>query len=169
MADSDDSNRRSIRLGGYDYSQGGCYYVTVCTQDRVHRFGEVVGATVILNEVGRMLVAVWESLPVRFPTLALDAFVVMPDHVHGVLWIRPPGVAGGRVVAASLGAVVGAFKSLVTTAYISGVRAGRWTPFDGKLLQRNYHDHVVRSDESLESIREYIRTNPARWGRKAEA
>ena len=85
MAVPDDHKRRSTRLNGYDYSQGGCYYVTICTQDRVHRFGEVTDATVSLSEVGRMLVAVWEALPARFPTLGLDAFIVMPDHLHGVV------------------------------------------------------------------------------------
>ena len=169
MHNTDESSRRSIRLNGYDYSRSGCYYFTVCAQDRIHRFGEVVSATVRLNAAGRMVVAVWESLPARFPTLDLDTFVVMPDHLHDILWIQHPEVADSRVVGVSLGSVVGAFKSLVTTEYMAGVRDGRWKPFSGKLFERNYYEHIVRTDESLELIREYILTNPARWGRGPEA
>ncbi len=121
MDDSGEHKRRSIRLVGYDYSQGGCYYFTVCTQDRIHRFGEVADATMRLNAVGHLVVAVWDSLPARFPSLDLDAFVVMPDHLHGILRIRSPEVTGGRAVTTSLGDVVGAFKSLVTTGYLPGV------------------------------------------------
>ena len=168
MGDADESRRRSIRLDGYDYSQGGCYYFTVCTQDRIHRFGEIADSAMSLNAAGHMVVTVWESLPARFPSLELDSFIVMPDHLHGILWLCP-SEAADLTVTVSLAAVVGAFKSLVTTDYMLGVRAGRLKPFGGKLLQRNYYEHIVRSDESLELIREYILTNPTRWGQRPDA
>ena len=77
-------HRRSIRLKGYDYSQAGAYYITVCVQDRACLFGEVGGDVMHLNDAGRMVLAEWDALPARFPAVELDAFVVMPNHVHGI-------------------------------------------------------------------------------------
>ena len=84
-------HRRSVRLAGYDYSQPGAYFVTICAQDRTHFFGEVVGGQMHLNEPGRMIVGQWTALPQRFPVVCLDAFVVMPNHLHGILIIRHVG------------------------------------------------------------------------------
>jgi putative transposase len=78
-------NRRSIRLAGYDYSQAGAYFVTICTQDRQCLLGDFVGARLDLNPAGQLVKDVWETLPSRFSNLALDAFTVMPNHVHAIL------------------------------------------------------------------------------------
>ena len=91
--------RRSVRLRGYDYTHAGAYYVTIVAQDRVCLFGEVVGENVRLGEAGVMVQAVWEALPHRFPSIETDAFVVMPNHIHGIIVIDGP-------VGASLGASV---------------------------------------------------------------
>ena len=82
--------RHSIRLKGYDYSQPGAYFVTIVTQDRLCLFGDVVGGTVRLNGAGRLAQAAWERLPCRFPGIDLDAFVVMPNHIHGIIAINGP-------------------------------------------------------------------------------
>ena len=82
--------RRSIRLRGYDYTHAGAYYVTIVAQDRVCLFGEVVGEKVRLGEAGVMVQAVWEALPHRFPSIETDAFVVMPNHIHGIIVIDGP-------------------------------------------------------------------------------
>lgn len=185
--DPDKHHRRSIRLKGYDYSQAGAYFVTIVTQDRACVFGDVVGDEVRLNDAGRMTAAAWEGLPVRFPTVDVDAFVVMPNHVHGIVLLEsarveaplvgalPPadGVnapAGGATtrVAPTLGGVIGAFKSVVTVDYVRGVRAGAWPPFRGRLWQRNYYEHVVRGVGDLDRIRRYIAENPLRWQVDAE-
>jgi REP element-mobilizing transposase RayT len=184
-------HRRSIRLKGYDYSQAGAYFVTICTQDRACLFGEVVDGEMRLNDVGRMVVAEWERLPERFPDVALDAFVVMPNHIHGIIVITHPDRVGAGLVPAqegdhegrpydtdpdrttgtgattrvapTVGDVVSAFKSSVTVEYARGVKTFGWLPFRRRLWQRNYYEHIIRSEDSLNRIRQYIVENPARW------
>lgn len=210
-----DGRRRSIRLQSYDYSQAGVYFVTIVTQGRACLFGEVNGPKMQLSEAGSMIQRVWTELPERFPGLKSDEFIVMPNHVHGLIAIDHPvgaPLVGAQDAAQSkefgeidhrattrvaptpyqdsagpgeankgntsraatraaptpghryaLGDVVGAFKSLTTVAYVRGVKAQRWPHFSGKLWQRNYFEHVVRKDDSLDKIRQYIRDNPARW------
>ena len=170
-------HRRSIRLRGYDYAQSGAYFVTVVVQDRLCLLGDVVDQEMRTNETGEMVRRLWEGLPGRFPFIQLDAFVVMPNHVHGILVIDESvgaPLVGARCGASSpprattrvapiLGAVIGAYKSLTTSAYIEGVNAGAWPPFRKRLWQRNYYEHVVRNDASLAELRQYIVDNPARW------
>jgi REP element-mobilizing transposase RayT len=127
-----------------------------------------------LNEVGLMIQTCWEGLSDRFPGIRLDAFVVMPNHMHGLILIdsvgfglQPSAASAMRLPSDSqqstLGRVVGAFKSITTHEYILGVRQGRWPPFRQRLWQRNYYEHVVRNDLDLNQIRDYIATNPIRW------
>ena len=330
--DPERHRRRSMRLKGYDYSQAGAYFVTICTQGRACLFGEVVDGEMRLNDAGRMVVAEWERLPALFPNVVLDAFVVMPNHIHGIVILTDPAddatdgataigatisgattggaatggattrvapttagddatpvgaglvpalstmagddatpvgaglvpalstmagddatpvgaglvpalstmagddatpVGAGLVPAPSmpapstpaqsvpapsvpapsmpapstpaqsvpapstpapstpapstpaqsvpapsvpapstpalstpaptLGDVIGAFKSRVTVEYIRGVKTFGWTPFDRRLWQRNYHEHIIRNEEALNRIRRYIVENPIRW------
>ena len=168
MTDHPELRRRSIRLQGYDYTQSGAYFVTIVVQDRLCLFGSVVDQEMRKNEVGKMVRRVWERLPDRFPCIQLDASVVMPNHIHGIMVIDQPVGAPNPArattrVAPTLGAVVGAYKSLTTRAYIEGVSAGVWPPFRKRLWQRNYYEHVVRNDASLGELRQYILDNPARW------
>lgn len=204
-------NRRSIRLKGYDYSQAGAYFITIVTQDRKHLFGEVINGEMLLNEAGRMILAEWEALPQRFPTVEIDAFVVMPNHVHGIIVIVaadnvvagvgagvavdvgaglvpalvPGATTDGAItngattdgatthgatthgattrVAPTVGDIVGAFKSITTVSYTRRVKRSGWPPFPGRLWQRNYYEHIIRNDESLNHIRQYIADNSARW------
>jgi len=341
--DPERHRRRSMRLKGYDYSQAGAYFVTICTQGRACLFGEVVDGEMRLNDAGRMVVAEWERLPALFPNVVLDAFVVMPNHIHGIVILTDPAddatdgataigatisgattggaatggattggattrvapttagddatpvgaglvpalstmagddatpvgaglvpalstmagddatpVGAGLVPAPStpaqsvpapsvpapsmpapstpaqsvpapsvpvpstpaqsvpapsvpvpstpaqsvpapsvpvpstpaqsvpapsvpvpstpapstpalstpaptLGDVIGAFKSRVTVEYIRGVKTFGWTPFDRRLWQRNYYEHIIRNEETLNCIRRYIAENPIRW------
>ena len=84
----DAHHRRSIRLKHYDYSQPGAYFVTICTHARACVFGDVVDGTMVLNDAGKMAAQCWRAIPEHFPHVALDVFVVMPNHVHGILFIR---------------------------------------------------------------------------------
>jgi REP-associated tyrosine transposase len=171
--DPDRHHRRSIRLRGYDYSQAGAYLVTIRTQGRSRLFGDVVDGRVELNHAGQMLWSEWEAIPARFPRIELDEFVVMPNHVHGIVWIVGAPLVGAlspdaedgetTTVAPTLGEVVGTFKSLTTNGYIRGVKEHQWPAFPGRLWQRNYYEHIVRTDESLARIRQYIIDNPAQW------
>lgn len=156
--------RRSIRLSGYDYTSAGAYFVTICAQNGECLFGRIGEDGLSLNEAGQMVDAAWQRLPERFPTLKLDAHVIMPNHFHAVLWIVENDVDDGNAAhRPALGAIIGAFKSLTTQHFIRGVRERGWRPFDGRVWQRNYWEHVVRNEESLNDIRRYIQTNPERW------
>ena len=167
-------HRRSIRLKGYDYSQAGAYFITLCTQDRACLFGRVMNGEMRLNDAGRMVLAEWNRLPERFPQVVLDAFVVMPNHVHGILVITDPAPTVGATVGATLvvaptvGNIIGAFKSRVTVEYIRGVKTSGWPPFRGRLWQRNYYEHIIRNERALNAIRQYIMENPRRWHRDRE-
>jgi len=169
--DPDRHHRRSIRLKGFDYSQSGAYFVTICTQNRACLFGEIVEGEMRLNEAGRMVHAAWEELSIHYPGVECDGFVVMPNHIHGIVVLvgagpracpdhgQPQGVAPTL----SLVDVVHRFKTLTTKRYADRVKQFGWPPFPGRLWQRNYYEHIIRDEESLNRIRRYILDNPARW------
>ncbi len=158
-------HRRSIRLHGRDYSAPGTYLVTICACS--HLFGRVQTGEMILTRFGEIAAECWTDLPNHFSHVRIDAFVVMPDHVHGIVVLgrrsaRPSGI--GLIGAGSLGAVVRSFKSAVT-ARINSERGAR----PGGIWQRNYFDQIIRSRADLDRVRRYIRDNPVRWDRKRRA
>jgi REP element-mobilizing transposase RayT len=235
MYDPERHHRRSIRLQGYDYSQAGAYFLTIVTQDRACLLGEVVDGEMRLNDVGDMVHQEWTNLPNRFPNIELDAFIVMPNHIHGIIVITdatpvgaglvpaqhddaaitsgattrvaptdaqngdrattPGAITSGATtrvaptdaqngdgattpgaitpgattpgattrVAPTVGGIVGAFKSITTVRYIHGVKHYGWLPFRGRLWQRNYYEHIICNEESLNRIRQYILDNPLCW------
>lgn len=160
-------HRRSIRLKDYDYGQQGAYFVTICSQERLLFFGEIIETKMQLNEAGEMVQIIWDNLPGRFPQLALDAFVVMPNHVHGILVINSVE-SPDNTPAPKLGTIINAFKSITTHEYIKGVRENGWKAFPGKLWQRNYYDEIIRNEVVLDQIREYIINNPGQWAMDKE-
>lgn len=165
--------RKPTRLRKFDYSRPGAYFVTVCVQGRACLFGEIVGEVMRPNDIGRMVRAVWGELPQHFPGIGPDEFVVMPNHVHGIILLGSALDVGAPLVGArtgagtrpapTLGSIVGAFKSLSTNGYIRGVKEFGWPAFDGKLWQRNYYEHIIRNEHELNSTREYIENNPLQW------
>ncbi len=175
--------RRSIRLKGYDYSHSGAYFVTTCTQNRECLFGEVKNEKVKLNPVGEMIQEIWEGLPQYHLGFEMGEFVVMPNHIHGIIVLtenvgvglrayppietaEPKQKAGQpqRVAPTiTLSDIVHHFKSYTTARYRERVENADWPPFPGRLWQRNYYEHIIRSEKSLNKIREYITNNPIRW------
>ncbi len=169
--------RKSIRLPGYDYSAAGAYFVSICTKDRLCLFGNIINNEMVLNDPGRTIIAAWKELPQRFPNIKLTEYVIMPNHIHGIIAIVGVPLVGTRKAfgnsqkradtrpapTTGLGDIVGAFKSITTNKYIRGVKQHSWTPFPGKLWQHNYYEHVVRNEKELTRIQEYIRNNPALW------
>jgi len=165
---------------GYDYTQAGAYFVTICTRDRECLLGKVVNGMVHLNETGRLVESVWLQTATVRPDIELDAYVVMPNHFHAIFFIHEsPGVPGAthrvaptinHAAAAgktrhptgpkprSVGAVMAQFKSLVTKR-----PNAMQQHMGGSVWQRNYYEHVIRDEESLNRIREYIATNAQRW------
>jgi REP element-mobilizing transposase RayT len=150
--------RRSVRAPAYDYATPGAYYITVVTENRVCLFGAVQDDRFVADPAGAVVARIWHELPGRFPSLDLDRFVVMPNHVHGVLWLTETSVAQ-RV---SLSAAVGAFKSLAAREINALI--GR----TGSVWQRGYYERVVRNEAELTAIRRYIDQNPPRWALDAE-
>jgi len=176
-------HRRSIRLKGYDYRQAGAYFVTICTQDRAFLFGQVVHDEIQLNDAGKMVYDVWNDLPAFYPGVQTDAFIVMPNHIHGIIILvgagprvcpdsdpracpgQPQELEQPQGVAPALGLpdIVHRFKTMTTRRYADGVKRLGWEPFRGRLWQRNYYERIIRNEESLNRIRGYILTNPMRW------
>ena len=220
-------NRRTLRLQGYDYSQAGAYAVTICTHDGAFLFGYVADGAMHLSAAGRVVERVWDGLPEHYPHVGLDVFVVMPDHVHGVIVLADVPLPGDDGIEAnrrprggpdaSTGRRVGhrpthtreqgrpsghrAISGEQDEAGLRGRRAGlRPAPtksvvaprhglsevvrgfksFSGRRVnelrgtpgvsvwQRGYYEHVVRNEEDLNRIREYIEGNPLRWWLRRE-
>ena len=168
-------NRQSLRLRGYDYSQEGAYFVTVCTRNRKRLFGNIAGKEMWLNDAGIMIQSVWEDLPERFTNIEIDEFITMPNHIHAIIVIirpdagtnlscscyhdRPKGTLPGTI-----GRILQVYKSITTDEYITGVKKCGWEPFKRKLWQTNYWDHIIRDEKDYNHIYEYIYNNPAQWG-----
>lgn len=166
--------RRSIRLKGYDYSRAGAYFVTICVQNRACLFGDIVDGEMVLNPSGQIVADEWIKTAEIRNEIELDEWVVMPNHFHGIVWIRHGGGTTGdcrgtarraptveqfgKPVAGSLPTIVRAFKSAVTKR----INQTRKTP-GMTLWQRNYWEHIVRNDHELNRIRQYIINNPANW------
>ncbi|BBO90310.1 transposase [Desulfosarcina ovata] len=161
--------RRSIRLKGYDYSSPGAYFITLCTHGQVCLFGDITDGHMKLNDAGRIVTDEWIQTAVIRNEIELDEWVVMPNHFHGIVFLRPRrGTARraptttreqfGKPVAGSLPTIVRAFKSAVTRR----INEMRRTP-GAKVWQRNYWEHIIRSEPELSGLREYIRNNPVQW------
>ncbi len=154
-------HRRSIRLRGYDYAHAAAYFVTICTADRACLFGEVVDDVMRLNVAGQLVEQVWGAIPSHFPQVAVDEFVVMPNHVHGVIVFdgQAPTDVGAQhaaplpgspnVRSGSLGAVVRSFKSAATKR----INEHRGSP-GAPVWQRNYYEHIAR--ELVDTVRHNV-------------
>jgi putative transposase len=157
-------HRKSARLPEYDYSQVGAYFVTVCVQDRQGLFGAILNGEMQLNPAGLMVQKWWKKLANNFHTVRTDFYVIMPNHFHGIVFIsEPPGPSEGGHMGPPLQKIMQWFKTMSTNEYIHGVKEHGWKPFRGQLWQRSFYEHVIRNDESLNRIREYIKYNPERW------
>ena len=202
--------RRSIRLKGYDYSQKGLYFITICCQNRICRFGDVVDGEMALNEYGQIAYNEWLKLSDRFSNFELDVFQIMPNHMHGIILLNNVSVVGAAVGAVGAGFtpaqidlntqneldiknnldaqnggqyddniratarvaptvydIVGAYKSLVANGCLE-IWKSKWAgvtpvPLMGKLWQRNYYEHIIRNEQSYQTISNYIINNPAKW------
>jgi putative transposase len=156
--------RRSIRLHEYDYRQAGAYFITIVAHDRIMLFGEITGGETRLSEFGQIVEDEWQKSSAIRREIELDVFVVMPNHIHGIVNIIDSVGATGRSPlhsgppARSLGAFVAGFKSAVTKR-INEIRCTPGSP----VWQRNYYEHIIRGDGELLRVREYILNNPLEW------
>jgi REP element-mobilizing transposase RayT len=149
--------RRSVRLSGRDYARG-AYFVTICTWGKACLFGVVVDGEMRLNAFGTAVAEAWAWLGATYDQVTLDAWVIMPNHVHGVLMLEGPGAGSIAPARKPLGSLVGAFKATSTRR----VNLVRGDP-GATLWQRGYYEHSVRDAADLDRIRRYIDANPANW------
>ena len=168
-------NWKSNRLQNYDYSQAGYYFVTICTQDRINYFGKIERQLMHLNEIGEIVKNQWVWLSTQYDYVELDTYIVMPNHLHGIVIIRDDRRhrdkyrrCGSRTAPTegkpkSLGRLIGAFKTTST----KHINIYRGTP-GAKLWQRSFYDHIIRNEKSLDNIRVYIRSNPLKWALDAD-
>lgn len=177
--------RRSIRLKGYDYSQSGLYFITICCQDRACLFGRVVNDEMELNDAGKIAEQYWLDIPKHFPNVVLHEYVVMPNHVHGIIEIaetdgmdidgadivgsknfstlrhtphqpQPSPPQRPRGTSKTIGSMVRGFKIGVTKRMRNNTNVH-------DVWQRNYYEHIIRDEQSYHRIAEYIKNNPANW------
>ena len=153
--------RRSIRLPSYDYGHPGSYFITVCTNQRRCLFGEVVGGEVNLSPYGGIVMNCWHDLVNHYARVELDAFVVMPNHVHGIIVLTDVDRRTAHSRSYGLPEIVRAFKTF-SSRPINEARATS----GGSVWQRNYYERVIRDEAELD--RQYIVGNPANWSRDAE-
>lgn len=173
-------DRRTIRLPGFDYAWAGAYFVTICTRDRAPIFGEVRSGTMHLNRLGRSAASQWVQIARHRPKVILNAWVIMPNHMHGIVFVtgnrKIPGsvallawrgshrrFADSRAIPTgpgrgTLSAIVGSFKS-ATSKQINLLRGTPGAP----LWHRGYYERIVGDREALTRIRQYIAENPSRW------
>lgn len=180
-------NRHSIRLKGYDYSQPGMYFITLCTQNRQCIFGDVIDGRMILHDAGKMVKKIWDEIPLYYGGVNIDTMCVMPNHFHGIVILCTPAVGAGpsacpettiesesgqlgiesgprgSAPTLSLPDVVHRFKTMTTKKYCDGVKQYGWKPFNKKLWQRNYYEHIIRNKNEYERIHHYIENNPRKW------
>jgi putative transposase len=158
--------RRPLRLPRYEYRTPGAYFVTLVVHQRRCVLGHVVGDRTVTNAAGSMVIETWKAIPEWYRGASVDAAVVMPNHVHAILWIGASvSAAHGGDAANSLGLsdILHRFKTLTTYRYIAGVKTAGWPSFDRRLWQRSFYDRVIRDDAELARYREYIAANPLRW------
>ena len=163
--------RKLNRLKDYDYSLTGYYYVTVCTNSRREIFGIIENDTIKINQYGKIVQEAWLKIPNHFNNIELDKFIIMPNHIHGILIIhRPVGTAPTREGCEAgtalsfnknsknnnLSIIIGSFKSAVSKQ-INHINNHKFK------WQRSFYGHIIRTNDSLHKIREYIANNPLTW------
>ena len=160
-------NRKLNRLKDYDYTRAGYYFVTVCVKDRIERFGDVKDGAMISNHWGGIVLDCWNDLPKHYSNLYLDEFVIMPNHVHGIMIIQNDEVGNGLKPFPTknhgLSEFVRAFKTFSSRRINEGLNGkGRFQ------WQKSFHDHIIRNEQDLTRIREYIVNNPLKWDEDVE-
>jgi len=171
-------HRRSIRLKGYDYSQAGLYFITICVNDRSCLFGNITNKEMILNDAGKMFERWYYELENKYPDKRCHEMIVMPNHFHCIIenqsdfapevlhnieWSDSKYGQHNKKINASISDAMDWLKTMTTNEYIRGVKTLGWQRFNGKFLQRDYFEHIIRDVTDYERISNYIIDNPARW------
>ena len=148
--------RKHLRLSGFDYSNNGFYFITICCKQFKPFFGEVVDDSMVLNQFGLVADAQWQALPERFMQTRCHSHQIMPNHMHGIIEIHNSSTKKQQ-----LGQIIGAYKSLTYKYCLELSVKGGFK----KLWQPNYYEQVIRNESAFEKISQYIETNPAQWNK----
>lgn len=159
--DNDVPVRRSIRLRDFDYSSNNLYFVTICVQDRVCLLGKIVNDNMYFLPFGHIVKSFITSIPQYYPGMNIDSFQIMPNHIHIIIVLESHGRTRGS--APTLGTIIQRFKTMTTHNYLEGMKIHGWKSFNKKLWQRDYYEHIIRNENDLYRIREYIENNVANW------
>ncbi len=181
-------HRRSIRLKGYDYSQPGAYFITICTKNRKCLFGNIINGKMILNDAGHIAQNCWLEIPNHYPNVILDEFIIMPNHIHGIIIINagandnspinvgannnsprqannnsPRQINNNSPQPSSFRSPSGTIGSIVRGFKIGVTKWFRQNTDIYDVWQRNYYEHIIRNEQELDRIRKYIINNPLKW------
>jgi len=182
-------NRKSIRLQGYDYSQAGLYFITICCQNRVCLFGEIDNGEMVLNDAGKHAQQCWLEIPKHFPNTTLHEYITMPNHIHGIIEIvgannySPNGDShnnhslnddspnGTKTRANDYSPLRGTTKTIASVVRGYKIGVTKWFrennqnqfPIGTSIWQRNYWEHIVRNENECQRIAQYIIDNPKKW------
>lgn len=170
-------NRRSIRLKGYDYSQEGIYFITLCCQDRQHLFGKIENGIMYLNEFGEIIKEEWEKTPIIRTNISLGAYIIMPDHFHAILHIDQQITKKEDYIpnqfkspSQTIGAIIRGFKGATTIRInkinSNGTGESQFAPTPNRIWQRNYLEKIIRDQRAYQNITQYIIDNPKNWKKK---
>lgn len=160
--------RKPNRLSNYNYSSNGIYFVTICSKNRLNIFSEIntnsVGTGLApvrlhLTRIGNIIDKHWQTIPKDNDNIELDQYIIMPNHIHGIIQIKK---RTGASPVPTLSKIIGSFKSKSSLEYLKYIEQNN-LDVSGQIWQRSFYDHVIRSEESLSEIREYIINNPLNW------
>jgi putative transposase len=156
--------RHTLRLNNYNYAWQGAYFVTICTRNKQSIFGQIIESRMKLNSFGEVVESVWKGIPLHYPEINNDVFIVMPNHIHGIITIGQGKRAGSKPAPTRpLSEIVRAFKTYSSR----GINELRHTQ-GASVWQRNYYEHVIRNENEYSEIGEYIYYNPAKWETDSE-
>lgn len=151
--------RKNIRLGNFDYSSEFAHYVTICTKDRQLYFGEIIKGKMGYSPIGEIARDFWSKIPNHIPYVILDEFIIMPNHIHGIIKSDSHKIRFNK-----FGCPVSGSVSMITNHFKSAVK--RWcnkNGYDYFLGQSRFYDHIINNQNDLERIRKYIKSNPVNW------
>ena len=173
--------RKQIRLKGCNYLDSGYYFITICSKNRENIFGNPVGAglasariknpthdnnssqnNMLLSPLGRIIDNQWKDIPNQYDNIELDHYVIMPNHIHGILVIHNQINRADARPAPTIPDIICSFKSKCAVEYLKYIRQNNLN-ISAKIWQRSFYDHVVRNERSLNAIRKYIANNPENW------
>jgi len=166
-------NRKGNRLKGYNYSRDGCYFITICTKNRIECFGEIRNEKMEYGRYGNIILNFWRAIPDHYENVFLDEWVIMPNHIHGIIVIEnkiiPDVVVGTEHCSVPTRAVgdgknYGLLSKIVKSFKEISLKTIRknYNDFDF-FWQRSFYDHIIRNEKSLDKIRRYIYYNPTKW------